>query len=75
MVERFDLATRLSLVPASTVKGLEFDQVVLLEPADVVDADQRGLRRLYIAMTRAVSRLQVVHARPLPAVLEPEAAA
>jgi DNA helicase IV len=69
MVERFDLATRLSLVPASSVKGLEFDQVVLLEPADVVDADRQGLRRLYIAMTRAVSRLQVVHARPLPTVL------
>jgi DNA helicase IV len=69
MVERFDLATRLSLVPASTVKGLEFDQVVLLEPADLVDADPQGLRRLYIAMTRAVSRLQVVHARPLPAPL------
>jgi DNA helicase IV len=75
MVERFDLATRLSLVPASTVKGLEFDQVVLLEPADVVDAGPQGLRRLYIAMTRAVSRLQVVHARPLPAILDSHAAA
>jgi DNA helicase IV len=75
MVERFDLGTRLSLVPASTVKGLEFDQVVLLEPADVVDADSQGLRRLYIAMTRAVSRLQVVHARPLPAALAADAAA
>jgi DNA helicase IV len=69
MVERFDLATRLSLVPASTVKGLEFDQVVLLEPADVAGAGPQGLRRLYIAMTRAVSRLQVVHARPLHAAL------
>jgi DNA helicase IV len=66
MVERFDLSTRLSLVPASTVKGLEFDQVVLVEPADVVDADRHGLRRLYIALTRAVSHLCVVHARPLP---------
>jgi DNA helicase IV len=75
MVERFDLATRLSLVPASTVKGLEFDQVVLLEPADVVDADPQGLRRLYIALTRAVTHLCVVHARPLPAPLRTEAAA
>jgi DNA helicase IV len=66
MVERFDLSTRLSLVPASTVKGLEFDQIVLLEPADVVDADPQGLRRLYIALTRAVTHLCVVHARPLP---------
>ena len=75
MVERFDLATPLSLVPASTVKGLEFDQVVLLEPADVVDADPQGLRRLYIALTRAVSHLCVVHARPLPDALSAEAAA
>jgi UvrD-like helicase C-terminal domain len=60
MVERFDLSTRLSLVPASTVKGLEFDQVVLVEPADAVDADRHGLRRLYIALTRAVSHLWVV---------------
>jgi DNA helicase IV len=75
MVERFDLATPLSLVPASTVKGLEFDQVVLLEPADVVDADPQGLRRLYIALTRAVTHLCVVHARPLPGPLLGEAAA
>ncbi len=75
MVERFDLATSLSLVPASTVKGLEFDQVVVLEPADVVDADPQGLRRLYIALTRAVSHLCVVHARPLPDELHGAAAA
>ena len=75
MVERFDLATRLSLVPASTVKGLEFDQVVMVEPADVVDAGPQGLRRLYIALTRAVTHLCVVHARPLPDPLLTEAAA
>src|SRR6266540_3492125 len=43
MVERFDLATPLSLVPVSTVKGLEFDQVVLVEPADLADGDAQGL--------------------------------
>jgi DNA helicase IV len=75
MVERFDLATRLSLVPASTVKGLEFDQVVMVEPAEVVDTGLHGLRRLYIALTRAVSHLCVVHARPLPDPLLTEAAA
>jgi DNA helicase IV len=75
MVERFDLSTRLSLVPASTVKGLEFDQVVLVEPADVVEADRHGLRRLYIALTRAVSHLCVVYARPLPGPLLADEAA
>jgi DNA helicase IV len=70
-VDRFDTATRLALVPASAVKGLEFDQVVLVEPADIADPSlgPAGLRRLYTALTRAVLGLTVVHARPLPAAL------
>ncbi|WP_030794902.1 HelD family protein [Streptomyces sp. NRRL S-920] len=61
--------TRLTLVPASLAKGLEYDYVVLDEPAAVVDGepDERtGLRRLYVALTRAVSGLIVVHSAPLP---------
>ncbi|MGY1498846.1 HelD family protein [Streptomyces sp. QTS52] len=61
--------TRLTLVPASLAKGLEYDYVVLDEPQAVVDGepDERtGLRRLYVALTRAVSGLIVVHAAPLP---------
>ncbi|MGW6268127.1 HelD family protein [Streptomyces sp. NPDC055060] len=61
--------TRLTLVPASLAKGLEYDYVVLDEPAAVVDGepDERtGLRRLYVALTRAVSGLTVVHAAALP---------
>ena len=64
--------TRLTLVPASLAKGLEYDYVVLDEPAAVVDGepDERtGLRRLYVALTRAVSGLIVTHAAPLPAQL------
>ncbi|SDM68863.1 DNA helicase IV [Streptomyces sp. cf386] len=64
--------TRLTLVPASLAKGLEYDYVVLDEPQAVVDGepDERtGLRRLYVALTRAVSGLIVVHAAPLPAQL------
>ncbi|RKN09688.1 AAA family ATPase [Streptomyces radicis] len=60
---------RLTLVPASLAKGLEYDHVVLDEPAAVVsgEPDERtGLRRLYVALTRAVSGLAVVHAAPLP---------
>ncbi|WP_063729746.1 HelD family protein [Streptomyces sp. RTd22] len=60
---------RLTLVPATLAKGLEYDYVVLDEPAAVVDGepDERtGLRRLYVALTRAVSGLTVVHAAPLP---------
>ncbi|GAA2543230.1 AAA family ATPase [Streptomyces levis] len=61
--------TRLTLVPASLAKGLEYDYVVLDEPGAVVDGepDERtGLRRLYVALTRAVSGLTVTHAAPLP---------
>ncbi|MGW2333129.1 HelD family protein [Streptomyces sp. NPDC001685] len=64
--------SRLTLVPASLAKGLEYDYVVLDEPAAVVDGepDERtGLRRLYVALTRAVSGLTVTHTGALPAQL------
>nr|WP_237694904.1 AAA family ATPase [Streptomyces sp. SID5468] len=60
---------RLTLVPASLAKGLEYDYVVLDEPAALVDAEpdaRTGLRRLYVALTRAVTGLEVVHAAELP---------
>ncbi len=66
--------TRLTLVPASLAKGLEYDYVVLDEPQAVVDGepDERtGLRRLYVALTRAVSGLVVTHSAPLPQQLTP----
>jgi len=50
------------------VKGLEFDSVVLVEPAALL-ARPTGLADLYVALTRATSRLELVHARPLPDVL------
>ncbi|WP_210588996.1 UvrD-helicase domain-containing protein [Streptomyces sp. GESEQ-35] len=64
--------TRLTLVPASLAKGLEYDYVVLDEPQAVVDGepDERtGLRRLYVGLTRAVSGLIVTHAAALPSQL------
>ena len=70
-------ATGSTLVPATLAKGLEFDQVVVVEPADIVAAEPsrgQGLRRLYVVLTRAVSGLTVVHARPLPAELGETAA-
>jgi DNA helicase IV len=62
-------AARLVCVPASLAKGLEFDTVVLAEPARIVAAEPRGLNRLYVALTRAVSVLHVIHAEPLPEAL------
>jgi DNA helicase IV len=60
---------RLTLVPVTMAKGLEFDHVIVVEPARVAGAEARGLQRLYVALTRAVSRLTVLYAEPLPAPL------
>ncbi|MFJ8335244.1 HelD family protein [Streptomyces sp. NPDC094437] len=71
--EETTAATRLTLVPASLAKGLEYDYVVLDEPRAVVDGepDERtGLRRLYVTLTRAVSGLTVTHTAPLPEQLD-----
>jgi DNA helicase IV len=51
-------------------KGLEFDHVIVVEPARLVAADRSGLRLLYVVLTRATRRLVVVHAEPLPEALE-----
>jgi superfamily I DNA/RNA helicase len=50
-------------------KGLEFDHVVVVEPARLVSADAPGLRMLYVALTRATRRLVIVHSEPLPEAL------
>jgi DNA helicase IV len=60
---------RLTLVPVTLAKGLEFDHVIVVEPAQIASAEARGLQRLYVALTRAVSRLTVLYAEPLPAPL------
>jgi DNA helicase IV len=57
---------RVTVVPASLAKGLEYDHVIVVEPAAIVAAEPRGLHRLYVVLTRAVSRLTVLHAGALP---------
>ncbi|MEV5434944.1 AAA family ATPase [Streptomyces sp. NPDC052682] len=61
-----DLGARVTVVPASVVKGLEYDHVVAVEPAAIAAAEDRGLHRLYVVLTRAVSRLDVVLSGQLP---------
>jgi DNA helicase IV len=61
---------RVTVLPAALAKGLEFDHVVVVEPDDIAHAEPRGLNRLYVVLTRAVSRLDVLHSRPLPALLD-----
>jgi hypothetical protein len=61
--------TRIPMLTPREAKGLEFDHVVVVEPARIVEesAGGQGLRELYVALTRPTKTLLVVHARPLPA--------
>ncbi|MEI5099206.1 AAA family ATPase [Streptomyces sp. PmtG] len=61
-----ELGARVTVLPASMAKGLEYDHVVAVEPAAIAAAERRGLHRLYVVLTRAVSRLDVVHGGRLP---------
>ena len=72
------LAAGLVVLPADETNGLEFDAVIVVEPALVASvgddptgegppiATTRGLRTLYVALTRPTRRLAIVHAEPLP---------
>ncbi len=63
------IEARVDVVPASLAKGLEFDHVVLVEPADITAAEedrQTGLRRLYVCLTRAVTSLVICHSKSIP---------
>ncbi|GGQ37029.1 DNA helicase IV [Actinomadura coerulea] len=62
-------AARLLVVPATLAKGLEYDHVIVVEPAAIAAAEARGLARLYVVLTRAVTTLTVLHEDDLPAEL------
>ena len=56
----------IAVLEPTEAKGLEFDHVVVVEPAELVHADRAGLRLLYVTITRTTKTLTVVHAKPLP---------
>jgi hypothetical protein len=58
-----------TVVAVTAVKGLEFDSVIVVEPARIVAEAPQGLRALYVALTRATRRLSIVHAEALPAAM------
>jgi hypothetical protein len=64
---RRGLAALVSVLAPEEVKGLEFDDVVVVEPAAIVAASRRGVSDLYVALSRPTDRLVVVHHDPLPA--------
>ncbi|TQJ02021.1 RNA polymerase recycling motor ATPase HelR [Amycolatopsis cihanbeyliensis] len=56
----------MATVPPSETKGLEFDSVLVVEPARILAGGPRGAAELYVALTRATQRLGVLHHGPLP---------
>ena len=63
---------RAAVLTPREAKGMEFDHVIVVEPAQIVEeaAEGQGLRELYVALTRPTQRLVLVHSRPLPKELE-----
>jgi DNA helicase IV len=66
ILERDGITRPVTLVGASATKGLEFDAAVVVEPSAIAGTELRGLRMLYVAMTRPIRHLSVVHSEPLP---------
>jgi DNA helicase IV len=63
-IDGVDLGSELTVISVDESRGLEFDVVVVIEPAEIVERD--GLNALYVALTRPTKTLVVVHAKPLP---------
>jgi DNA helicase IV len=64
-----DLTDEVVLLTAGQAKGLEFDSVLIADPAAILAASAHGHNDLYVAMTRATQRLGIVHPGPPPAEL------
>lgn len=62
---------RVTMLPAALAEGLEFDHVIIVEPAEIVRAEERSLHRLYVVLTRAASRLDILHTELGPTVVQP----
>jgi len=62
-----DLTARVVVLGVRQAKGLEFDSVVIADPAAILAASPRGRNDLYVALTRATSRLGVLHPGAVPA--------
>jgi DNA helicase IV len=63
------LDSPLVMLDVREIKGLEFDGVVVVDPQAILDGADRGEGDLYVAVTRATTRLAVVHPGSLPDML------
>jgi DNA helicase IV len=75
------LAARLVVLPVDVANGLEFDSVIVVEPSHIAsragqgtEPTPRGLRMLYVSMTRPTRRLTVLGTTPLPFLDDPQSA-
>jgi DNA helicase IV len=64
-----DLERPVLVLTVDQAKGLEFDSVLIGDPAGLLAESPRGHSDLYVALTRATQRLGVVYSGELPAVL------
>lgn len=64
--ETTGLGAPVTLLDVTSAKGLEFDSVVVVEPAAIVAEGPQGMRGLFVALTRPTRRLVAVHAEALP---------
>ncbi|WP_446696834.1 ATP-binding domain-containing protein, partial [Streptomyces lonarensis] len=60
-----------AVLAASQSKGMEYDHVLVVEPATIADRGPSGLRQLYVALTRSTQSVTVLHTAPLPGALTP----
>ena len=64
-----DLTSPVVVLTVKQAKGLEFDCVLIADPARMLAESTRGLNDLYVALTRATKQVGVVHPGRLPEVL------
>ncbi len=75
VASRRALGMQVSVCPARTVKGLEVDVAVVVEPHRIAAESTAGMRLLYVALSRATRHLTVITSEPLPEALEKAATA
>jgi hypothetical protein len=64
-----DLDAPVAVLTPGQAKGLEFDSVIVVDPAGIERSSPRGWSDLYVALTRTTRRLGLVSRGELPAVL------
>lgn len=64
-----DLERPVVVLTVREAKGLEFDSVLVADPAKIITESVHGLGDLYVALTRATQRVGVIYTGELPSVL------